>query len=99
MFIPYLEVGTPEEFRTCLHSSVVSFPSPFLSAFVNIRRIWDNLFKQNLLEEKTHLCSPSLLFSWSATTSVEEAEHGRNVWNMKQQLNKSWYWKHCFVLK
>ena len=34
-----LVVGTPEALRTCLHSSLVSCPSLFLSARVNIRRI------------------------------------------------------------
>ena len=35
----YMVVGTPDALRTCLHSSGVSFPSLFLSALLNIRRI------------------------------------------------------------
>ena len=34
----HLVVGTPLEFNTLSHSSLVSFPSPSLSARVNIRR-------------------------------------------------------------
>ena len=38
----YIEVGTPELLRTCLHSSGVSFPSLFLSALLNILRTCEN---------------------------------------------------------
>ena len=38
--LSYIVVGTPLAFRTCRHSSGVSFPSLFLSALLNIRLIW-----------------------------------------------------------
>ena len=41
-FKKYIDVGTPELLRTCLHSSGVSFPSLFLSALLNILRTFEN---------------------------------------------------------
>ena len=49
--LPHLVVGTPLELRTLSHSSFVSFPSPSLSARVNIRRTWNLVkFHQSFVE-------------------------------------------------